>query len=90
MCHTTIVANAPEQAILHLFRTEWVHGHLDTQRAAEALEAAQRAWSRVRETADSSRDVEELRKIQDTVEAATQRLAQVKAVLAEQFDRFCG
>jgi uncharacterized protein YecT (DUF1311 family) len=90
MCHSTIVANAPEQAILHRFRTEWVHGHLDTQRAAEALEAAQRAWTRVRDTADASRDIEELRRIQDSVEAAARRLAQVKAVLAEQFDRFCG
>lgn len=91
MCHRTIVANVPEEGVLYRFRTEWVHGHLHTQRAAEALEEARRAWKRAREgVRDTRLDSDELRRAQDGINAAAQRLAEVKALLAEQFDRFCG
>ncbi|HXX67508.1 MAG TPA: hypothetical protein VEK07_10020 [Polyangiaceae bacterium] len=90
LCDASIVGSGVEQGRLHGFRVEWVHGHLDTQRATEALEAAQRDWQRVRDGAGVHFDDEELRRTQHGVDAASERLAQVKAVLAEQFDRFCG
>lgn len=90
LCDASIVGSGVERGRLHGFRAEWVHGHLDTQRATEALEAARRDWQRVRDVDDAQFDDEDLRRTQTGVDAASERLAQVKAVLAEQFDRFCG
>ncbi|HXX67575.1 MAG TPA: hypothetical protein VEK07_10355 [Polyangiaceae bacterium] len=76
---------------LDRFRTEWIRGHLDYQRAAESLEQAQRLWQRTSaDAAVAPASAIDLRRAQEGVERARQRLDQIGAVLAEQFDRFCG
>lgn len=77
--------NPIEQSIIDRFRVEWISGRVDYQRAAERVEDARRAWQR---TSDDS--VERLRRAQDDVDHALQRLDELRAVLDEQFDRFCG
>jgi hypothetical protein len=73
---------------LDSFRTEWICGHLDCQRATEALEALRDAARRLG-AADAS-DEEAVRHAEQNVEKARRRLADVKALHARQFDRFCG
>jgi hypothetical protein len=77
-------------SVLDSFRGEWVRGHLDYQRAADALEAAQRAAGQMGSSADCASDREEARRAEQDVEQAGRRLAEIEAVLARQFDRFCG
>jgi hypothetical protein len=76
--------------MLDTFRGEWVRGHLDYQRAAEALEAAQHAAGQARTTEAPAHDNEEARRAEQNVERAGRRLAEIEATLTEQFDRFCG
>lgn len=68
-----------EQNSLRVFREEWVRGHLDHQRAEEAVKAAE---SRVEQAAGQGA-------IDDLNEARRHR-AQVEAQLVRLFDRFCG
>jgi hypothetical protein len=71
------------------FRREWVSGHLDYQRAAEALEAARRNAEGVSRASSSGDDSEEARLAREHVEEARRRLANIEVRLAQQFDRFC-
>jgi hypothetical protein len=77
-------------SVLDSFRGEWVRGHLDYQRAADALEAARLAAGQVGSSSDCAPDHEEARRAEQNVEKAGRRLAEIEAVLARQFDRFCG
>jgi hypothetical protein len=79
-----------ESSALDAFRGEWVRGHLDYQRAAEALEAARHAAGQARQSSDPALDNEEARRAERDVETAGRRLAEIEADLARQFDRFCG
>ena len=74
-------------SVLDAFRGEWVRGHLDYQRAADALEAARRE---ARQVGASNRDREEALRAEQDVERAGRRLAEIEEMLAMQFDRFCG
>ena len=85
-----MAANAHRFMALDSFRSEWVCGHLDSQRASEALETAQRAAERLSMTGGVSLDDEAVRGARHAIEAARRRLAQVETELAERFDRFCG
>jgi hypothetical protein len=78
-----------QPAVLDAFRGEWVRGHLDYQRAADALEAARRAAGQMGAT-DPERDRAEAVRAEQDVEKAGRRLAEIEAMLARQFDRFCG
>ncbi len=73
---------------LDTFRSEWVYGHLDHQRASEALEAARRSCARLRAAANGAVD-DAARCAEEAVELAVRRVSEVEARLAEQFDRFC-
>ncbi len=70
------------------FRREWVCGHLDYQRAAEALESARRKAEGLCR-ASISADSEEVRRAHEHVDEARRHLANIEVLLAEQFDRFC-
>ena len=76
--------------VLEPFRVEWVRGHLDYQRAADALLAARCAADELLLTCDHPPDNDEARRAEQVVERAGRRLAEIEAMLAEQFDRFCG
>jgi hypothetical protein len=80
-----MATNPIDQSIIDRFRIEWMSGRIDYQRAAERVEDARRAWQRA-----SDDSVERLRRAQDDVDHALQRLDEIRAVLDEQFDRFCG
>jgi hypothetical protein len=73
---------------LDTFRSEWVCGHLDHQRASDALKAARESCARLRAAADAAAD-EAARCAEEAVELAVRRLLEVEARLAAQFDRFC-
>jgi len=86
---------------LDLHRAQWVSGHLDYQRAAEALAAAEQAMAEVSRRAraadgadaDGDRgalDDDGLQRAQSDLERARRHLAEVAAILGGQFDRFCG
>jgi hypothetical protein len=84
-----MAANALRFSVLETFRSVWVCGRLDYQRAAEVLEGATRAAEGARAAAGASPDDEEIRRAQQNVETARRRLAEVEAALGAQFDRFC-
>jgi multidrug resistance efflux pump len=84
-----MAAKAVGCSLLETFRAVWVRGHLDCQRAVEALEAAIESAKQVRR-ADASLDEHEVQKAHQNVESARDRLAEIQAMLAAQFDRFCG
>jgi hypothetical protein len=85
-----MVAKAVACSPLETFRAVWVRGHLDCQRAVEALEAAIESAKQVRR-ADESLDEQELQRAHhQNVEIARDRLAEIQAMLEAQFDRFCG
>lgn len=70
-------------------RSEWIGGQEDYQRAIEMLEDARRAWK----SAHGSRthlDPENLGRIRADVDRALERVAEVHAVLAKQFERSHG
>jgi hypothetical protein len=73
---------------LDTFRSEWVCGHLDYQRAADELEATRQVARQLRIAEGISND--EVRRAEEDVENARRRLSEVGAILAERFDRFCG
>jgi hypothetical protein len=83
-------ANVVRCSALDTFRSEWVRGHLDYQRASDALEDAQRAARRLRPATATSIDDEALRRAEQHVEDARRRLSEVEVQLAGHFDRFCG
>ena len=84
-------AYAGRTTTLDSYRTEWVSGHLDHQRAAEALEAAERAAAEVRAAGSLGASGDDaVRRADSQVERARLRLAEVEAVLSRHFDRFCG
>ena len=58
-----------------------VFGHVDYRRAAKALEAAERAATRVPSIADPVMSAETLRLAMKNVEAARRRVAEVEAEL---------
>ncbi|HZU85202.1 MAG TPA: hypothetical protein VE987_19855 [Polyangiaceae bacterium] len=72
------------------FRREWVLGHLDHQRAADALESARRIAAATRAAAGAVADPAEVRRAEQRVQEALRRLAEIESILAGQFDRFCG
>lgn len=82
--------NTAKHNMLDMFRGEWVRGHLDYQRAVEALEAARHAAGKARTIDERAHDSEEARSAEQNVERAGRRLAEIEAALAAQFDRFCG
>ena len=65
------------------FRSTWVTGHLDHQRALDALEYARAA-------AGTAVGEDATHQARAAVEHAAARLAQVEAALIGQFNRFCG
>jgi hypothetical protein len=73
---------------LDAFRREWVNGHLDYQRAVDALEFAQHVAAGIRKVGDCP-DPDELRRAEQRIEEAHRRLSEVALHLAGQFDRFC-
>ena len=80
-------ANAvAHRAGFDVFRKAWVSGHLDYQRAAEALETAiqHRALSGESAEADAARRADE------EIDRARRHLAEVESIVGEHFDRFCG
>jgi hypothetical protein len=81
-------ANVVRCSVLDTFRGEWVRGHLDYQRAADALEAAQQVAAELR--AATALDDETIRRAERNVEDARRRVSEVEARLASHFDRFCG
>ena len=85
-----MVAKAVGCSLLDTFRAVWVRGHLDCQRAVEALEAAIESAKQVRLRADESLDERDVQKAHQNVEIARDRLAEIEAMLEAQFDRFCG
>lgn len=76
--------------MLDTFRAVWVRGHLDHQRAVEALEAAIESAKQLRLGTDQSLDEHEVQRAHRNVEIARDRLAEIRATLEAQFDRFCG
>jgi hypothetical protein len=68
---------------LATFREEWVSGHLDRLRAAEAVESARQAVHVAEPGEAAGRAAAQ-------VESALQRLAEIEATLVRQFNRFCG
>jgi hypothetical protein len=85
-----MAANAARCSALDTFRSVWARGHLDYQRAVEALEAATRSAEQVRLVAFASIADREVRRAEQDLECARRRVAEIEAVLEEQFDRFCG
>lgn len=81
-------ANVVRCSVLDTFRSEWVRGHLDYQRASDALEAAQQVAAELR--AATALDDEAVRRAERNVEDARRRVSEVEARLAAHFDRFCG
>lgn len=79
-----------QPSVLDAFRGEWVRGHLDYQRAADALEAARVVAGQARLASDPALDNEETRRAEEDVERAGRELAEIEATLARLFDRFCG
>ena len=79
-----------ERSVLDAFRGEWVRGHLDYQRAADALEAARLAAGQARLASNRAFDTEEALRAEEDVERAGQHLAEIEATLRRLFDRFCG
>jgi len=75
-------AHGIQVAGLSVFRAEWVAGHLDRLRAFDALQSARRAADTA--TGDAAKRAEA------AVADALERLAEVEATLAGQFNRFCG
>jgi hypothetical protein len=73
---------------LDAFRREWVSGHLDYQRQAEALEHARRTAAGIRK-ASVRPDADELRSAEQRIEEAHRRLSEIASLLGMQFDRFC-
>jgi hypothetical protein len=87
-----MAATATRMLVLDSFRSEWVSGHLDYQRAAEVLEGAERAAAEARAEASRANDDarrEVVRRAESTVESARRRLTEVASILSGQFDRFC-
>jgi hypothetical protein len=68
-------------------RREWVCGHLDYQRAVDALQMAQQKAS---EAASSHTAAGALQAVERELAEAQFRIAELAIVLAERFDRFCG
>jgi hypothetical protein len=85
-----MAAKAIQRSMLDAFRREWVCGHLDYQRAAEALEAARRDAASKRAAAIDPIADDAVRSADAVVEEAHRRLGEIEAILAEVFDRFCG
>jgi hypothetical protein len=83
-------ASGSHWSALATFRKEWVRGHLDHQRAAEALEQARQVEKQVRASIAASADDEAARRAEENVAHAQRRLTEVAVLLALQFDRFCG
>jgi hypothetical protein len=73
---------------LEAFRREWVSGHLDYQRAADALEYARRNVAGIHK-ATGRPDPDELRRAEERIEDARRRLSDIASLLGSQFDRFC-
>jgi hypothetical protein len=71
------------------FRREWVLGHLDYQRAADALESARRKVEGLSRASSAGADSDEARRAHEHVEEARRRLSNIEVLLAQQFDRFC-
>jgi hypothetical protein len=82
--------NTSRRGVLDNFRREWVYGHLDYQRAADALEAARRAASEASAVLGGAEMRDAGLGGSTGIEDARRRLAEVEALLALQFDRFCG
>ena len=87
---TGMSANALSCSMLDSFRNVWVCGRLDYQRAAEALEVAEKDAAQARVASPGSSEAPEIAVVEERVESARRRLAEVEAVLERQFDRFCG
>jgi hypothetical protein len=83
-------ASAARFGLLDTFRGVWVRGHLDYQRAVEALDVATQSEEEARLKASTAIDDDEMRRTQQGVEQARQRVAEIEARLESQFDRFCG
>jgi hypothetical protein len=73
---------------LDAFRREWVSGHLDYQRAADALELARRMAAAICKGTDRA-DPDELHRAEQRIEEARRRLSDIASFLGMQFDRFC-
>lgn len=85
------MATHPNQGSpLDRFRSEWISGHLDYQRAAESLEQARRVRLRASDDSVGPGGGADPGRAQEDFERARERLDQIGALLAEQFDRFCG
>ena len=85
-----MAANSVRCSVIDTFRSVWARGHLDYQRAVEALEAATRSAEQVRREALGSIADHEVCRAEQDLERAHRRVAEIEAVLEEQFDRFCG
>ncbi len=87
-------ANVVQCSALDNFRSDWICGHLDYQRASDALEAAQEAAGQLCAgagmDAEAGIDAERIRRAEQNVEDARRRLAEVESQLARHFNRFCG
>lgn len=82
--------DSDERKALERFRADWIGGHLDHQRAEEALAEATHTWEQVQEDPALRNDADTLRRRKLEVADAQRRLAEVDAALAEKFDKFCG
>jgi exonuclease VII small subunit len=85
-----MAANAVRRSALDSFRSEWVRGSLDYQRAVDALDAARQSVEQARAVAGAAPDDESARHARETAEHARQRLAEIEAALERQFNEFCG
>jgi hypothetical protein len=93
-CHSFLedemAANVGRCTSLDSFRSEWVRGSLDYQRAVDALDAAKQSVEQARAVAGAGIDDDIARHARETAEHARQRLAEIEAVLERQFNEFCG
>jgi hypothetical protein len=85
-----MASNAVRRSSLDNFRSEWVRGSLDYQRAVDALDAARRCAEQAHGVGGAAADDENARRAHDAAEHARRRLAEIEALLERQFNDFCG
>lgn len=81
---------ATHRQVVETFRDVWVQGHLDHQRAVEALQQAIRAVERLSWSGADAVDDRDMCRAEQNVQSARRQVAEIEAVLQRQFDHFCG
>lgn len=83
-----MAAGPTERDGFEQFRSEWIVSQADYQRAIEALKDARRAWTSAHDS-PAPPDIAHLGRVRADVDRALEHVAEVHALLAEQFERSC-